>query len=371
MVILSGIVSCTVVEDEDIETRDAPPGCQPDVLYIGDVGASAGGSDDFVAKFDAHDGEFLGYLVPPGSSFLNGPAGIIVDKTNQVVLVDQNIGEMRSSEIWKLKPFGKPPEQLLVAPEPGTPLDPPEEPWAARGVIQIENVLYVVDVGITDNTGRITLWDSKSGDYLGDLPFDGYNGWKAPRSIVLGPDGYIYVSNTNIDADAPMGTPPTLGGSILRFDPVTGFDKVVYECLPDDLTCDLHRPEGLVFGPDGRLYVTSFRRNADDVDRILIFDIEDGIGEVAGEIPLYEAGETRAFAQVILFGPDDALYVPITSTDPNACSIRKYEYDLMNNEWEWECFVEGVDSPLVRPQYLSFGNTNPATLAYEPNPGCQ
>jgi hypothetical protein len=74
---------------------------------------------------------------------------------------------------------------------------------------------------------------------------------------------------------------------------------------------------------------------------------------------------------VILFGPDDALYVPITSTDPNACSIRKYEYDLMNNEWEWECFVEGVDSPLVRPQYLSFGNTNPATLAYEPNPGCQ
>jgi hypothetical protein len=230
MVILSGIVSCTVVEDEDIETRDAPPGCQPDVLYIGDVGASAGGSDDFVAKFDAHDGEFLGYLVPPGSSFLNGPAGIIVDKTNQVVLVDQNIGEMRSSEIWKLKPFGKPPEQLLVAPESGTPLDPPDEPWAARGVIQIENVLYVVDVGITDNTGRITLWDSKSGDYLGDLPFDGYNGWKAPRSIVLGPDGYIYVSNTNIDADAPMGTPPTLGGSILRFDPVTGFDKVVYEC---------------------------------------------------------------------------------------------------------------------------------------------
>jgi hypothetical protein len=365
LVLLVGIVSCTVVEDEDIRVRDVP--CKSDILYIGDVGNPNISTDDFIAQFDADTGEFLGYLVGPGDTFLNGPMGILVDKNQHVLLANQNFGEANSGEVWELLPNGKAPPKLLIAPtsEQG----PPNAPWAPRGMVLGEhNVLYVVDLGYAANTGRVTLWNSKTGAYLGDLDFGDYAGWKAPRGIVVGPDGYIYVSNTNLNVDTGAGS---LGGSILRFDPATGeFVNVVYECVvpPNtEPTCDLHRPEGLVFGPDGRLYVTSFRASTSDVDRILIFEIEDGEGTLVDTIELYQPGETRAYSQVILFGPDGALYVPITPSVGDTCSVRKYE--LIDGEWEWECFVD-TDSPLVTPYYLSFGETNPSTLAYEPKKQC-
>ena len=64
---------------------------------------------------------------------------------------------------------------------------------------------------------------------------------------------------------------------------------------------NLHRPEGLVFGPDGNLYITSFLGvDANDVDKILVFDGDTG--EFLDKIDLYAVGQPRAFAQAILFG---------------------------------------------------------------------
>lgn len=384
-IFLAGIVSCTVGEDEGPpeQLRDGlPPGCPSDVLYVGDIGADVEDpSDDFIARFDANTGKFLGYLVPPGSNEIDAPMGILVDKNQHVLLVNQNFGTETSGDIRILKPHGIAPVDVLVAPT--TEQGPPNTPWAPRGmVLGDNNIIYVADVGYALDTGRITLWNSKTGAYVGDLDFGDFDNpdnpdrVKAPRGIVIGPDGYIYVSNTNIDpTPVPEGAPPpapTLGGSILRFDPETGeFVDVVYECTVAAASvgeCNLNRPEGLVFGPDGRLYITSFRADATDVDRILVLDLEDGTIDT---IDLYEVGEPRVFSMAILFGPDDALYVPITSPlDPNDCEVRKYEIVGEGEEWKWECFVKGADSPLVRPFYLTFGETNPSTLAYEPKKQC-
>jgi sugar lactone lactonase YvrE len=384
----AGIVGCTGPENEvrvrqfeDMKMRDAPLlECPSDVLYIGDIGNSNNPNDDTIVRFalDEDGAQFSGYLVQPGGLYLDGPMGILVDQNERVLWANQNFGTDTSSEIRVLDLSSDAPPELLVAPT--TEQGEPHAPWAARGMILVDNVLYVADVGYELDTGRITLWNSETGEYIDDLDFgdfddpDNPDRLKAPRGIVMGQDGYIYVSNTNIDpTPVPEGAPPappTLGGSILRFDPETReFVDVVYECTIAAATageCLLNRPEGLVFGPDGRLYVTSFRATPQDVDRILILEIdESGQGSVVDTIDLYEPGEPRVFAQALLFGPEGALYVTITASKPPACEVRKYE--LIMGEWEWECFV-GPGHKLDRPFYFTFGETNPATLAYEPEP---
>ncbi|WP_394138818.1 NHL repeat-containing protein [Cytobacillus oceanisediminis] len=127
----------------------------------------------------------------------------------------------------------------------------------------------------------------------------------------------------------------------------------------------LHRPEGLVFGPDDNLYITSFRdiTDVDDTDKILIFD--GGTGEYIDKIDLYASGNPRAFAQAILFGPGGDLFVPITGGDEsNTGSVRIYDVE---SKMLKAVLVPpaSADGPLGEPWYLTFGNTNPATLAYQ------
>ena len=115
----------------------------------------------------------------------------------------------------------------------------------------------------------------------------------------------------------PNPPPPVstgLGGQVLRYDLNTGaFDVFVNDVGGVER---LNRPEGLVFGPDGRLYITSFRANSEDTDSIRIYDE----GLFVDNIVL-EVDSTRTFAQALLFGPNGDLFVPITNTG----EVRRYQ----------------------------------------------
>lgn len=97
------------------------------------------------------------------------------------------------------------------------------------------------------------------------------------------------------------------------------YDGIFASFDPNSTTCSkfLHRPEGLVFGPDGNLYVTVFTSvpPGDDVDKILVFDIEGNCNS-SRVINLWQPGEPRKFAQYLIFGPNNSLYVCHSSFVP-------------------------------------------------------
>jgi hypothetical protein len=169
-----------------------------------------------------------------------------------------------------------------------------------------------------------------------------------PRGVVFGPDGLLYISNVP-NPPQPVGT--GLGGQVLRYDPDTGaFDIFVNDTGGTGL---LNRPEGLVFGPDGKLYITIFRANSNDTDSIRIYNAD---GSFASKIDLYTVGDPRAYAQALLFGPSGNLFVPITSIG----EVRRY--DISNSSYTR--FVQ-AGGPLGSGWYLTFGKTDPTTLEYQ------
>ncbi|MGG0658650.1 hypothetical protein [Rummeliibacillus pycnus] len=318
-----------------------------DFLYIGDA------SDNTVKTFDAATGRFLGSFVASGSNGLFGPRGLIFDHKGNL-LVSNQIPDMTQNKGTVLNynsQTGAFLRELVHSNEPGAPLAP-------RGIVlSKQNILFVADMGDFANDvevpGEVRMYNGNTGVFLGNLNHSGFSGQFHPRALVIGPDGSLYVSVRNL--------PDPVGGSVLRFNPRTG--KFLGVFIESNAVNDLNRPEGLVFGPDGNLYITSFRKDVKDTDKILIFDGKTG--KFLNKIDLDVVGQPRAFAQALLFGPDGKLFVPIQGDGPDSGSVRRY--NVHHHKITFDVFVPPSlgGGPLGEPWYLTFGNTNPATLVYQ------
>ncbi len=226
-------------------------------------------------------------------------------------------------------------------------------PYAPNGIIVKDSKLYVADLGDFGIPGNVSVYNENNGMFLGNLiqnviqPLNYH-----PRGILFGPDGNLYVSLRDISNG--------LGGHVLRFYPDGSFK--------DDFINDtggvgkLNHPIGLVFGPDGNLYITSFRADQTDTDSIRIYSKE---GVFQRKIDLDAAGVTnanRTYASAILFGPDGRLFAPISNV-LNHSEVRRYNV----TDGTYDSFIK-AGGELQYPWFLTFGKTDPTTLAYPSTP---
>jgi DNA-binding beta-propeller fold protein YncE len=320
-----------------------------DILYIGDA------SDNTVKTFDT-EGNYLGTFVASGKGGLLGPRGMIFDRScdHNLLVVNQKVFTEEFGNVLKFrKQTGTFLGEFVPSAESGA-------PFAPRGMVLSEqNVLFVADyLSPNDQPGELRTYNGTTGEFRGSLNHSQFKGKFHPHGVVIGPDGLLYVSGFDF-ADP-------LTGWVLRFDSVTGAFLDVF--VESNSINNLHSPEGLVFGPDGNLYIISIRADENDTDKILIFNGKTG--KYLDKIDLYVVGQPRAFARALLFGPNGRLFVPITGPfsetqtpdGPDTGSVRRYNVRTKT----FDVFVPPASEggPLLVPWYLTFGNTNPATLAY-------
>jgi len=324
-----------------------------DQFYVGDV------SNNSVKSFDASTGNYLGATVKAVAG-LHGPRGLLINPDGNLVVSDQNAGTSAPGDILLYSTTtGKLLQRIVAHSDPSAPNSP-------RGIVLWEDTVFVADFTSESQSskpptpGRLLAYTIAGAADLTPDPVTEFPGTQPvefhPRGVVIGPDGLLYVSNY---PNLVTG----LGGQVLRFNPATGNFIDVFVSSAGGVG-ELNRPEGLVFGPDGKLYITSFRASAIDTDKILIFQGPGGLtpGASDGGIELDAIGQPRAFAQALLFGPGGFLFVPISGNGPDTGSVRRY--NVVSKAFSVFIPASASGGALGEPWYLTFGKTNPTTLAY-------
>ncbi|MCA9214360.1 MAG: hypothetical protein KDB27_14915 [Planctomycetales bacterium] len=340
------------------ESLDSRELLAADVLYIAD------GGTDSVQSFDASTGEYLGEFVAPAAAGLHGPGGMIFNR-DSLLVVNQNVNTPFNGEVLRYD------SATGAAQIPFVSQDSAGAPFAPRGVVIRDNVIYVADFEGTTHP-NISKFDAATGAYIGELVPTGFDAEFRPRGLVFGPDGGLFVTVFS-EGLFESADPP---GYVLRFDIKTGASRVVAwndgNGVPGEgEVSNLHNPEGITFSPNGSIYVTSnFGSQTTENTHIIVIDPATGhqLNEIELDPRTLPENPTIVVAQAFVFGPSDKLFIPLTTVSLND-GVKLgglWTYDPATDELA-TFIAPSLFAPVLQfPEYLTFQQTNPATLAYQP-----
>lgn len=201
----------------------------------------------------------------------------------------------------------------------------------------------------------IVIFDEISNTILRDFTTPAANGLADPDAITIGPDGNVYVS---VGGDSGLSLlDPTYpqNSAVLRFNLKGEFLGIA--AAGNGLT----RPYGNAFGPDGNLYVSSFRTN-----QILRFD-----GTTGAFLDIFASdnngglGSTNGLngPNALLFGPDGSLYVTTEGTAndasgnlgfPFASQVLRYSPDQVTGKALTTIPTVFINQPALLPESPGF-----------------
>ena len=329
-----------------------------DPCVYADIFTSNGGRNN-ILRYDERTGEFLGEFIPAGSGGLGLPTGLLIgpDGNLYVCSAGSNLGSILRYDGITGAPLPSPGNTGATFVPPGSGgLTNPMSTGGGLGIVfGPDGNLYVTSGGISapPESSTVLRFSGTTGEFIDAFVPPGSGGLKGPRGLVFGPDGNVYV---NSSTSGP--------GTVLRYDGMTGAFLDVFVPAgsnPFGVTGS-GAPRGLVFGPDRNLYVSyNWGATADLHSSILRYDGTTGafldafVSEGSGG--LYDA--TGVF-----FGPDDNLYVRSATQQgglggPSA--VLRYDGTTGTFIDQFVPFQSGglsCNGPLV------FRNTDSTTLAY-------
>jgi DNA-binding beta-propeller fold protein YncE len=237
-----------------------PGECRASSLYVGNFF----GNQSDVLLYNGDTGAFIGTFVPHGSGSLTFPLGGGFGP-------DGNFYVSNSDNDTVIRYNGSTGVFLNVfASSVGD---------AAGLVFGPGNSLYVVD---SSDPGAVTKLNATTGMLIGELTGGGLSD---PEGIAIGPDGNVYVANTD-------------GNDVVRFNGVTGAFMDIFVAGGSG---GLSGPRGVTFGADGNLYVTS----NGSTGGVLRYNGATGAFLNAFVGP----GSDLFLPRQLTFGPDGNLYV--------------------------------------------------------------
>jgi sugar lactone lactonase YvrE len=176
----------------------------------------------------------------------------------------------------------------------------------------------VLLIGNSDSN-NIIVFDENTKTFRGNFIQPGLGGLRAPDALTIGPDGNVYVSSGG-DNNLNLSDPKyPRDSAVLRYSSRGKFLGVAASGF------GLTRPYGNAFGPDGNLYVSSFRTN-----QILRYH-----GRTGRFLGVFASDNNGGLGRLnglngpngLVFAPDGSLYVATEGTANDSKGNLVFTYD--------------------------------------------